>query len=62
MMGTVLFRNIVTPACREIPDRPEILSLRSKAGLYLLEDIWLIAYAVLLNKKQFAFNGSYSLS
>ena len=37
-MGTLLFRNVVTPTCRQIPDCPQILSLRGRAGLYLLED------------------------
>ena len=31
--------NVVTPACRQIPDRPQTLSLRGRAGLYMLEDM-----------------------
>ena len=37
MMGTLRFRNVVTPACRQIPDRPSVLSLHGRAGLYLLD-------------------------
>ena len=39
VMGTLLFRNVVTLACRQIPDRPSLLSLYGRAGLYLLEDM-----------------------
>ena len=39
VMGTILFRNVVCPACRQIPDCPSLLSLHGRAGLYLLEYI-----------------------
>ena len=44
-MGTLLLRNIVTPAC-QIPGLPSLSSLRGRAGLYTVsEEIWLTAYA-----------------
>ena len=39
VMGTLLFRNVFTLECRQIPDRPSLLSLHDRAGLYLLENM-----------------------
>ena len=42
VMGTLLFRNVVTPACRQVPGHPSLSSLHGRAGL--CQKIWLTAY------------------
>ena len=59
-MGTLLFQNVVTPACRQIPGHLSLSSLDGRAGLYLSEDVvdslCFYDYTVKLKEEEFVSN------